>query len=78
VRDENFFYNLRSTVTFSDEPMQLDLQIPIEVLMFCPLSEEYLLAESTALNQKIQLDYLSDLQTRFPSVWAETKPPRLV
>jgi hypothetical protein len=45
--------------------------------MSCPLSKDYLLAESAGPSQKIQLDNLSDLQQRFQGAWAEIEPPGL-
>lgn len=68
-------YKLKPTVLFSDG--ETDLQIPRKILVSCPLSEEYLLAKSPLLNQKIELGFLSDLQQKFPGIWAETNLPGL-
>lgn len=44
-------HKLKATVTFSDDEILLDLQIPSRNLVSYPLSEKYLLAETSVSNQ---------------------------
>ena len=74
---QDLLYKVKAIVTISDNETQLDLQIPRKTLVSYPLSDEYLPAESSASNQKIQLPYLSDWQQRFPEMWAEMNLPGL-
>ena len=57
---QDFLHKLKATITFFDDETQLDLEIPRTILVSYPLSDEYLPANSSASNQKIQLPYLSD------------------
>lgn len=68
---------LGARISFSEETATLHLGAPTEILVTCPISEEYLLQPGDDSDRSQGKELLWDFQAKYPSVWAETNPPGL-
>lgn len=73
----NLLRKLGARISFSWEMATLHLGAPTEILVTCPISEEYLLQPGNDSDRSEGKELLRNFQAKYPSVWAETNPPGL-